>query len=294
MPDQMSNREHKHKKYRFMLIPAFRLPENSRFANTRNGLPKEQRLMNFAGVQHLLEDVEWDLHEGALATYGDWAVENREEFLLAGAARLSIVREACESGKYNALILLGGGEPGYLESREIARRYGIPVTSCASAQMHVACMLGNKFSVIDLAESHNMYYADVIVRNRFAERCASIRNINYPHPRPSAPEKSPLHAEKMLALKGEPSPVVERAVKEAVAAIEEDGAEVITFGCSGIFWLRPFVEKRLKELGWEVPVIEGYSCAISLAKLYVDMGVDASGLTFPADRPQKSRRKKIV
>ena len=80
----------------------------------------------------------------------------------------------------------------------------------------------------------------------------------------------------------------------AVAAIEEDGAEVITFGCSGIFWLQPFVEKRLKELGWEVPVLEGYSCAISLGKLFVDLGVDASGLTFPSDRPGKWRRKKLV
>ncbi len=280
--------------YRFHLIPAFRLPADSRFATTRNGLPKEQRLMNFGAVEHLLADVTWDLHEGALATYGDWAVENREEFCYAAAARLPIVRESCESGKYNALILLGGGEPGFMESREIARRYGIPVTSCASAQMHVACTLGNKFSVIDLAESHNMYYADLIVRNRFADRCASIRNINYPHPRPSAPEKSTLHAEKALAMKGELSLAVERAVNEAVAAIEQDGAEVITFGCSGIFWLRPFVEKRLREMGWEVPVLEGYSCAISLAKLFVDLGVDASGLTFPSDRPGKWRRKKFV
>jgi allantoin racemase len=282
------------KRYRFLLIPAFRLPADSRFANTRNGLPKEQRLMNFDAVQHLLADVEWDLHEGALTTYGDWAVENREEFCLSAAGRLPIVREACESGKYNALILLGGGEPGYMESREIARNFGIPVTSCASSQMHVACTLGNRFSVIDLAESHNMYYADLVLRNRFAERCASIRNINYPHPRPSAPDKSPLHAEKAMALRGETSPVVEAAVTEAVAAIEEDGADVITFGCSGIFWLRPFVEKRLKEIGWEVPVLEGYSCAIALAKMMVDLGVDASGLAFPSDRPKKWRRKKYV
>jgi allantoin racemase len=281
-------------KYRFLLIPAFRLPADSRFADTRNGLPKEKRLMNFDAVKHLLSDVEWDLHEGAMTTYGDWAVENREEFLLTGAARLPIVREACESGKYNALVLLGGGEPGYPESREIAKKFGIAVTSCASAQMHVACMLGNRFSVIDLAESHNMYYADLVLRNRFAARCASIRNINYPHARPSAPAKSPLHAEKALALRGESSPIVERAVAEAVAAIEEDGAEVITFGCSGIFWLRPFVEKRLREIGWDVPVIEGYSCAIALAKLYVDLAIDASGLTFPSDRPQQWRRKKLI
>jgi len=92
------------KKFRFLFIPAFRLPGHSRFSHVRTDLPKEQRLMNFEEIKHLLDDVEWDLHEGALASYGDWAVENREEFCLAAAARLPLVREACETGKYNAII----------------------------------------------------------------------------------------------------------------------------------------------------------------------------------------------
>jgi Asp/Glu/hydantoin racemase len=86
--------------------------------------------------------------------------------------------------------------------------------------------------------------------------------------------------------------MVETAVEEAVAAIEEDGAEVITFGCSATFWLQPFLQQRLRALGWEIPVLEGYSCAIELAKLMVDLKVDASGLTFPSDSSKKWRRKK--
>ena len=78
-----------------------------------------------------------------------------------------------------------------------------------------------------------------------------------------------------------------------VAAIEEDGAEVIIFGCGGAFWLQPFLQRRLDEIGWEVPVLDGYSCAIVLAKAMVDLGVDASGLFLPSDRPKKWRRKKV-
>jgi Asp/Glu/hydantoin racemase len=99
--------------------------------------------------------------------------------------------------------------------------------------------------------------------------------------------------EKEKAIRGEPSDAVESAVREAVSAIEEDGAEVITFGCSATFWLQPFVQKRLDEMGWEVPVLEGYRCAIVLAKAMVDLGVDASGLMFPSDHPKKWRRKKV-
>jgi hypothetical protein len=60
-----------------------------------------------------------------------------------------------------------------------------------------------------------------------------------------------------------------------------------------VFWLQSFLQRRLEELGWEIPVLEGYSCAITLAKLFVDLGVDASGLNFPSDRPRQWRRKKV-
>jgi allantoin racemase len=287
------------KKYRFLLIQPFHLPKNSRCSGlpptliSGEDVPKEQRLMNYENVKHLLEDVEWDYHPGPLAPYGDWPVENREEFCLVAAARLPIVRKACESGKYNAIVLLGGGEPGFLEAREIARQYHIPVTANAFSQMHIASTLGNKFSVIDLAESHNMFYYNLVVQHHFTERCASIRNINYPLPRPGCTDEPSLVEEREKAVRGEPSIAVDIAVKEAVAAIEEDGAEVITFGCSGTFWLQPFVQKRLNEIGWEVPVLEGYSCSIVLAKAMVSLGVDVSGLLFPSDRPKKWRRKKV-
>jgi len=281
------------KKYRFLLIQAFHLPKTSPYLHRPVEGPKETRLMNYDAVKPLLADVEWDLHPGPVAPYGDWPVETREEFCLVAAGRLPIVREACESGKYNGIVLLGGGEPGFPEAREIARQFGIPVTACAFSQMHIASMLGNKFSVIDLAENHNMYYYDLVVRHHFTERCASIRNINCPLPRPPQTGESAVHLEKNKALRGEKSETVEAALREAVAAIEEDGAEVITFGCSATFWMQPILQRRLNELGWEIPVLEGYSCAITLAKAMVSLGVDASGLTFPSDRPKKWRRKKV-
>jgi len=270
-------------KYRFLLIPT---------GNRRGGdLPREERLMNYAAARPFLNDVDWDLHEGGP---GSASVQSRADFCHAAAGILPVVREACASGKYNGLVLLGGGDPGFTESREIARKHGVVVTACGWAQMHLACTLGNRFSVIDVPEAHNMHYADLVVRYRYADRCASIRNVDDPSPPAGSVGKSWLQADRERALRGEPAPVVERAVNEAVAAIEDDGAEVITFGCSGSFWLKPFVEQRLKEIGWEVPVLEGYQCAISVAKLLVDLGVNASGLTFPSDRPQKWRRKKFV
>ena len=279
-------------KYRFLLIQAFHLPPNTPHAHRSFDGPKEQCLMNYEENKTLLADVEWDLNKGPLVTYGDWPVETREEFALAAAGRLAIVREACESGKYNGIVLLGGGEPGFIESREIARPYNVAVTACAFSQFHFASMLGNRFSVIDLSEVHNMYYYDLVRKHHMEGRCASIRNINYPLPRPPHTGQSQVHLAKNKVLRGESSEIMDTAVREAVAAIEEDGAEVLTFGCSALFWMRPVLQKRLEELGWEVPVLEGYSCAITLAKAMVDMGVSSSGLTYPGPHPKKWRRKK--
>ena len=267
----------------------FKISKDSKYipgAQTRNRmdetLPKEKRLMNYEMLKHLLDDIEWDIHPGPLSTYGDWPVENREEFAFVTAGRLVIVREICESGKHNAICLMGGGQPGLFEAMEIGRQYGIPVTGNATAQMHIATMLGNKFSIIDLSEAHNMYYYNLVIQNHMERRCASIRNIDFPLPRPGTPPETPMIGEEReRALRGETSLAVERAVEEAVCAIQEDGADVIMLGCSATFWLQPFIQKGLDGLGYEVPVLEGYSAGIVMAKVLVDLETVASGMWFP-------------
>ena len=39
--------------------------------------------------------------------------------------------------------------------------------------------------------------------------------------------------------------------------------------------------------------LEGFRCALSVAKTLVDLGVDASGLAYPPEHPAKWRRKKV-
>ncbi len=278
---------------RLLLIQAFTLPETSRHYLRPASGGKEAQLMNYPDIAPLLADVAWDLHPGPLAPQGDSYVETREEFAVVGVARLPIVREACETRRYDAIVMLGGGDPGFTEAREIGQRYNVPITACAHAQMHIATMLGNKFSVIDISEAHNMHYYNLVVQYRFTEKCASIRDINCPLPRASNPEAMPIQHEKAQAERGERSEMLERSVTEAVAAIEEDGAEVIILGCSAAFWMRPHLQRRLLEMGWEVPVLEGYGAAIQMAKLLAGLRFSVSGLAFPSDRPRKWRRRKV-
>lgn len=279
-------------KYRIQLINAFRLSAKAGFTLRAWDGPKETLLYNYQDIAPSLEDVIWDVHPGALATHGDWPVEKLEEFDIVGVNRLPIVREACASGKYNAIVLLGGGDPSYLAAREIGRSFRIPVTSCAHAQMNIARMLGRRFSIVDISETHNMRMYNLVMQYGFTNECASIRNVNFPLPRPAYPNEPSIQEQQTKALHGERSEMLEASFSEAVAAIEDDGAEVIILGCSAAFWMQPLLQRKLEETGWEVPVLEGTRSAIEMAKLLVNLGIDASGVMLPGERPKKVRRKK--
>ena len=285
-------------KYKFILIPPFHLPDEDQFTVPGYSVPqdksKEERLLNNEFVLQHLDDVDWELHPGAKPPYGNWSVETREEFAHAATARMGCVREACESGKYNAAILLGGGEPGFLESREIGREYGVVVTANAFSQMYLATMLGDSFSIIDIEGVHNVYYRDLVRTHQLQDRCKSIRTIGYSLPRPGDTDPDTLTKQCEAVARGEQNIVVERAIEQAEAAIIEDGAEVITLGCSMTFFLKPHIEKGLNELGWDVPVLEGYTSSIELAKLMVNLGVNASGITYMGARPKRLLSKITV
>ena len=285
-------------KYKFILIPPFHLPDENEFTvpgySVPQNKPKEERLLNADFVLPHLEDVEWELHPGAKPPYGNWSVETREEFAHAATARMSCVREACETGKYDAAILLGGGEPGFLESREIGREFGVVVTANAFSQMYLATMLGDGFSIIDIEGVHNVYYRDLIRTHQLTHRCRSIRSIGYSLPRPGDTDPDTLTKQCEAVARGDQNIVVERAVNQAEAAIVEDGAEVITLGCSMTFFLKPHIERGLKERGWDVPVLEGYTSSIELAKLMLNLNVNASGITYMGARPPKTNSRLYI
>lgn len=276
---------------RFLLVNPFRLPTGSRFLHRPVDGPKEVQVVNYKDIAHTLEGIDWDFDPGPVTTHGDWSAANREEFAYVAVDRLKIVRAACESGRYDAIVLLGGAEPGFQDAREIGRSFGVPVTGCAFAQMHLAAMLGDRFSVIDLYEAHAKYFSGIVNQHRFASRCASIRNLEFPLPRPDVDEPHPIAEQRRLAFAGEMSDIVETCVREAIAAIEEDGAEVLIFGCSATYWLKPFLERRLADLGWDIPVLEGQGAAIAQARMLVDLKLNYSALSFPSSTPVRTRRR---
>lgn len=245
---------------RFKFIPPFRLvdlgPGDAYVHLQETYLREIER-------EGLLKGIEWDVDPGMPGPH----VDNREELAQVIPGVLKLVRDAAQSGKYDAIILLGGLDPGLYAAREIAN---VPVLGCTNSAIHIASLLGNKFSVIDALECMAIAIRQNIIVYGLNEKCASVRSIELPSKLRQQAAK--IHSKEWI----------EKAVGEAVGAIEEDGADVITFGCTGLMWMQPFLQRRLEELGYGVPVLHSHKCAIELAKALVNMKLKQSSLAFPS------------
>lgn len=74
---------------------------------------------------------------------------------------------------------------------------------------------------------------------------------------------------------------------EAVCAVEEDGADAIVFGCTGMLGCAGAVRRGLLARGHDVPVVDPVPWAVRLAASLVDAGLRHSKITYerPPSKP---------
>jgi len=102
-----------------------------------------------------------------------------------------------------------------------------------------------------------MYH--LVVQYRMTERCASIRNVNYPAAQPELSQRPPDPGRTRPA----PCRAARRTMLEAARAGNRSPPSrktAPTSSCSAVsaaFWMQPLLQKKLMEIGWDVPVLEG-------------------------------------
>ncbi|MCI2058686.1 MAG: aspartate/glutamate racemase family protein [Oscillibacter sp.] len=122
----------------------------------------------------------------------------------------------------------------------------------------MAMEVAEKFSVITVLPTSANEIEEHIRMYGFSCRLASIRSANVP----------------VLGLEDE-SVAEEHIYAAAKLAVEQDGAQAIVLGCTGMMAMRSSLERRLG-----VPVIEPYSAAIQIAAGLVRMGLRQSRLSY--------------
>ena len=153
---------------------------------------------------------------------------------------------SAETEGCDAVVIDCAADPALRAAREISE---LPVVSAGEASYHAAMMVAGKFSVITVLPTTANEISDHLRMYEFSSRVASVRSANVP----------------VLALEDEQE-AEEHLYAAARKAIDEDGAQAIVLGCTGMMAMRDSLEKRLG-----VPVIEPYLAAIQFAASLVRM-----------------------
>ena len=200
--------------------------------------------------------------------YGPASIESDYDEMLATPATVARIIEAERDGM-DAVIINCMGDPGMQAGREAVR---MPVIGPCEATMHLAAMLGHTFSVITVMKSLRRAFENHAKIYGLQDKLASVRAVEIP----------------VLELEDDRERLVMLLADEAQLAIEQDGAHVMLFGCTGMIGAAQAVEEELARRGYpDVPVLDSMVWAVKLAEAIADMGVVHSKLSwpFPPEKP---------
>jgi len=197
---------------------------------------------------------------------GPASIESRYDETIAVPDIVGKIVEAEREG-VDAVIVDCMAEPGVEAAREVV---SIPMIGPAAPAMHVASMLGHRFSVITVLDRAIPRFERHGPKTGLSRQMASLRAVNIP----------------VLEM-GDTERLVKALIEQSAMAVREDGAHVIVFGCTGMAGLAEEVKKGLEGQGiFDVPVIDPAILAVKVAEALVDMGLSHSKRTYP-NPPEK-------
>jgi len=176
------------------------------------------------------------------------AIESAHDVALAVPPLLEQVKRANEES-YGAVILACFSDPGLQAAREVS---DILVLGIEEATLHVAAMLGHKFTILTPLAKR------IPTKEREVRACglesalASVRALDL-----SVSETD-----------ADPQATKARILEVARQAIEADGAEVMILGCAGMTGYAKDVEQEL-----DVVVLDPTAVAFKVCEGLVDVGL---------------------
>ena len=148
--------------------------------------------------------------------------------------------------------------------RALRSRLSIPVVGPGEAAFATAMLLGKRFSVLTMWPQWFPLYEKTLTEYGWWDRVASLRSIDT---RPDVTE----------LLAGKEDVIFEKLRREAEAAIDEDGADVIVLGSTTMHQSADFLASVLP-----VPVINPGQVAYKTLEMLIGLGLTHSKKAFPA------------
>ena len=193
---------------------------------------------------------------------GPVAIESAYDETLAAFYSIDLVKKA-NTENYDAVIIACFADPGLVAMKEIS---DILIVGIQEVSMHVASMLGNKFSILTPMKKRIPSKYNDVWRNKLPFNLASVRELGMTV---TETDEKPDLAQK-------------RIMEVARQAVEEDSAEVIILGCAGMVG---YAEKAAKKLN--IVVIDPTLVAFKYAEAMVEAGIKQSKRALYAHPSEK-------
>lgn len=139
----------------------------------------------------------------------------------------------------------------------------IPVIGGFRASAYTAMMIAQKFSIVTVLDNVIAMQIEHVRAFGIEPNFASIRAINIP----------------VTGLTDKKTAIA-KVYEESIKAIEEDGAQSIIFGCTGMIGIAQPVAQLLAAYGKPAPVIDPTFAALSYLELLIRNQLSQSRLTY--------------
>ena len=255
---------------RLILIPPYANPaKDSSF--------ELQELVDTMGKRGQLEGIETDIDVGYFLE--DPSAVRDEEFAAnVNLGVLKKVKEYSAMDKYDAIVLTGAFDPGFVGGRAVSK---IPVAGAIHSSLHFASLIGERF-----CEIHSQAPSTLIVRH-----CAERYGLGHKlvSARPSGHSTTEMY-ELLLKYRKEErfgiaeiKQIADDIVVQCKAAIEKDRVDSIILGCGPIQLFADSVRQSLDEAGYdEIPIICSLFAAVEMAKTMVNMKLMQVARAYPS------------
>jgi len=200
---------------------------------------------------------------------GPPAVEDHVTATEAARGVVELAR-AAEAEGYDAAAIYCFADPGLEAARQTVR---IPVAGAGESSILIASSLGTTFSVVTVVDGLVSTIYNTVSRLSLGGRLASIRSVGIP----------------VLEL-GDAARLEAALQREAVKAVEEDGAHVVVLGCTGMTGAAADLRSFLEDRGFRIPVVDPAQACVKWAEMLAGLGLTHSAKTYPLVRNTVSSR----
>jgi allantoin racemase len=239
-----------------------------------------RHLVNDYAKTGALDGVTVDVDEGYFV---ESTSEKRDEEVLAliNVGIINKVKEYAATGKYDAVVLTGGIDPGFIAARVVLQDR-LPVTGAIHSALHVASLIGERTSEIHTVPSSSLIVRHLGERYGFGAKLVAVRISGHTSTaayrvlekyRADWPERL-----EDPALK----PIMDDIAASCIAAVEENRADSVILACEHLQACTAGVRQRLNAAGYyEIPIIDALPAGIEMARAMVNMRLRQAARAYP-------------